>query len=198
MQHVLKDPLWSGFLDQSRRGASKIFLRVVSLRVNFMTMLPSPVSLQPSSASMISSTSHGRPVRPLGGRQIVAAVRICVCHAWLARVHALHITSLQSCESRLPATDLPMGGPPTPPPSGAHPSARDAGRPCFRTRPRQVRTEEVESLPLSGPEPKTFAVAPGQLLNVRILPCFSLLMLINEPPDEIYMMRTPATRVRLA
>lgn len=32
---------------------------------------------------------------------------------------------------------------------------------------RQVRTEDLETLPLSGPDPKTFGVGPGQLLNVR-------------------------------
>lgn len=32
---------------------------------------------------------------------------------------------------------------------------------------RQAQSDKAELLPLTGPEPQRFAVAPGQLLNVR-------------------------------
>ena len=93
-----------------------------------MAFLPSPVSLQPSSASLSSSNSHSWPARQFGGRQI-GRCGDDLHPPCVARAHAHTPCIITQPQYQVPAITCPMVESPPPPPSPEHiPYAFDASR----------------------------------------------------------------------
>lgn len=121
-------------------------------------MLSTPVSVQPSPASALGS--HGGPAKRSPARQITAAVGIAL-HPCVADDVPIVRDSQSGHEATCATATCHHRGS-----ALTLPKIVAARRSCVAWS-RQVRTEDPETLPLSGPDPKTFAVGPGQLLNVR-------------------------------